>query len=237
MSNSFFRFKQFTVFHDQCAMKVGTDGVLLGAWTDINNTESLLDVGTGSGLIALMLAQKNNLSKIHAIDIDKDAIKQAKENISNSPYSSRITCERISLEEYVKESESKFDLIVSNPPFFDNSLKSPNRQRTLARHTDSLPVNDLICQSSLLLSDNGRLSIIYPYEYKKDITLLAKKNNLHISRITNVYPTPKSEPKRILIELSRKQSDVKEENIIIEKERHIYSDEFTALAKDFYLKL
>jgi len=237
MPNPYFRFKQFTVYHDQCAMKVGTDGVLLGVWADIKDAHSALDIGTGSGLIALMLAQRNSQLNIHAIDIDEDAIKQTKENISHSPFSSRITHEQISLDNYVIKAKSKYDLITSNPPFFDNSLKSPDRQRTIARHTDSLPVEQLIQQSSKLLSDNGKLSIIYPFEYKENLFFLAKKNNLYISRITNVYPTPNSLVKRVLIELSKQECYLEENNLIIEKERHIYSDEFSALAKDFYLKL
>lgn len=218
-------------------MKVGTDGVLLGIWTDTENAHSALDIGTGSGLIALMLAQRNSRLSIHAIDIDIDAIKQTKENILRSPFSAQITSEQISLDEFAKNTDIKYDLIVSNPPFFDKSLKSPNRQRTLARHTDSLPIEELIKKASKLLSDNGRLSIIYPYDYKENLISLAKENNLFISRITNVYPTPNSSPKRILIELANNKADLEEDNLIIEKERHIYSNEFSALAKDFYLKL
>ena len=237
MPNPFFHFKQFTVYHDQCAMKVGTDGVLLGIWADIKNAHSALDIGTGSGLIALMLAQRNSQLNIHAIDIDTDAINQTKENILRSPFSTQITCEQIPLDEFAKSTDVKYDLIVSNPPFFDKSLKSPDKQRTLARHTDSLLVEELIKKASKLLSNNGRLSIIYPYDYKENLILLAKENNLFISRITNVYPTPNSAPKRILMELVYNKTDLTEDNLIIEKERHIYSDEFSALAKDFYLKL
>jgi len=234
MPNPFFKFKEFTVFHDRCAMKVGTDGVLLGAWTDISGCNKILDVGTGTGLIAMMCAQRNRKVGINAIDIDDEAIEQAKDNIKNSPFSERISCIKASFQELEKQTFAKYDLIVSNPPFFTQSLKSPDRERTLARHNDSLSTDELVSISSGLLTDKGKLSVIYPFEYKDTLIRLAKEYRLFVVRITNVYPTLSPIPKRVLMELSKEELHVVENNLIIEKERHVYSDEFIGLVKDFY---
>ena len=234
MPNPFFKFKEFTVFHDRCAMKVGTDGVLLGAWTDISGCNKILDVGTGTGLIAMMCAQRNRKASIDAIDIDNEAIEQAKDNIKSSPFGERISCIKSSLQDHYKQTQTKYDLIVSNPPFFTQSLKSPDRERTLARHNDSLSVDELVSISTGLLTDKGRLSVIYPFEYKETLIRLAKEYKLCAVRITNVYPTLSSIPKRVLMELSKEELPVVENDLTIEKERHVYSDEFVGLVKDFY---
>lgn len=234
MPNPYFRFKQFTIHHDRCAMKVGTDGVLLGAWTNAKNIKNTLDIGTGSGLIALMLAQQNRDLLIDAIDIDNNAVEQARENVMRSPFSAQVRCFNTSLQEYALSCEQKYDLIVSNPPYFEQSLKSPKKNRSIARHTDSLSVDELIRLSSELLSHNGRLSIIYPFEYKN---YLLEQDQLFVTRVTNVYPVPDSLPKRVLVEFSKQRSSLKENDLLIEKKRHIYSDEFISLAKDYYLKL
>lgn len=237
MPNPYFRFKQFTVYHDRCAMKVGTDGVLLGMWANISHATKALDIGTGTGLIALMLAQRNSGLEIDAIDINKEAIEQATENIKNSPFRNQITCFHSSLQDFVIKQKEKYDLIVSNPPFFKQSLKSPCENRTLARHTDSLYIEELLELSSDLLSEQGKFSIIYPYGDKELILKLASKNKLHISHITDVIPTPSSPPKRILVEFSKTETIPVIDSLVIEKERHVYSEEFIKLAKDFYLKL
>lgn len=237
MPNPYFQFKQFTVYHDRCAMKVGTDGVLLGAWADVAHASIGLDVGAGTGLISLMMAQRNSDIEIDAIDIDQDAVNQARDNVSESPFASRINCINSTFQSYQVLTDKKYDVIVSNPPFFTGSMKSPSHERTLARHNDTLPILDLIGISSVLLSDNGRLSLIYPYEFKEELVDVAKQNLLHPTHITNVYSTPFSFPKRVLIEFSKASLPAKENNLIIEKERHVYSDDFIALVKDFYLKM
>ncbi|GAB6120518.1 tRNA1(Val) (adenine(37)-N6)-methyltransferase [Dysgonomonas termitidis] len=236
MPNPYFKFKQFTIYHNLCAMKVGTDGVLLGAWTNIPEAKKALDIGTGTGLIALMLAQRDNKLCINAIDIDSNAIEQAKENIRQSPFFSQIHILGSSLQDF-RLCGQQYDLIVSNPPFFIQSLKSPHDGRTLARHTDSLSSDELLEISAALLTDNGKLSIIYPFGHKETLFSLSKKHNLYPSRVTNVYPTPVSLPKRVLIEFSKTELPLIETNLIIEKDRHVYSDEFTGLVKNFYLKM
>ncbi|EGK02997.1 tRNA1(Val) (adenine(37)-N6)-methyltransferase [Dysgonomonas gadei] len=236
MPNPYFKFKRFTVYHDLCAMKVGTDGVLLGGWINVSEAEKALDIGTGTGLVALMLAQRKDKLHIDAIDIDHYAIEQAKENIKQSPFSDQIQAFESSLQHF-RESRQQYDLIVSNPPFFIQSLKSPHKERTLARHTDSLSLEELLEISAVLLTSKGKLSIIYPSEHKETLFSLSKKLELYPSRITNVYPTPVSLPKRILIEFSKTELPLIENNLIIEKERHVYSDEFTELVQDFYLKM
>lgn len=236
MPNPFFRFKQFTVYHDRCAMKVGTDGVLLGAWTNVSDSERILDVGSGSGLISLMLAQRNPKAIIHAIDIDKDAIEQTRINIESSLFVDRISSECISLADHVENDTDKYDLIVSNPPFFIDSLKSPDGKRSKARHTDTLMVEDLVKDASELLTAKGKISLIYPIGYKEKLLPLAEENTLFVTRVTDVYSTPRSNPKRVLIELSKEDRRVEESELIIETDRHIYSDQFIDLLRDFYLK-
>lgn len=237
MPNPYFKFKQFTVYHDRCAMKVGTDGVLLGAWADIAKAKDALDIGTGSGLISLMLAQRNTTMRVKAIDIESEAIAQARYNIEHSPFAGRVDCEHVSMQEFVKSHAKKYDLIVSNPPFFNKSLRSPNEQRTLARHTDTLPMEELVALSALLLTEQGRLALIYPYEYRDKLTEATYNNSLYIRRLTNVFPTPSSLPKRILAELTTIKEETIEDELIIETERHVYSESFTKLVKDFYLRM
>lgn len=238
MASPYFEFKQFKVYHDQCAMKVGTDGVLLGAWVNISSsTKNVLDIGTGSGLISMMLAQRNQEINIDAIDIDQNAINQALFNVEKSSYKDRIKCKLDDLNAFAKDTTNRYDLIVSNPPFFINSLKSPNDQRTIARHTDSLQIGDLIENASTLLTKDGCFSLIFPFEQKMRLLDIGIKYQLYPQRITNVYPTPYSQAKRVLIEYSRKKTDFEENHLTIETERHKYSNEFCALANDFYIKL
>jgi len=218
-------------------MKVGTDGVLLGAWVNTDNAERILDVGAGSGLISLMLAQRNNGALIDAIEIDTCASDQANENFRNSPFSNISGCRNISFQEYVQDSDIKYDLIVSNPPFFNRSLKAPDIRRSTARHNDTLMIEDFICLPKKLLSPEGRIAFIYPIGQKEYIVSLAKENNLYLSRLTEVLPTPLSAPKRILIELSVCETRSVFFSLVIETERHVYSPDFRELVRDFYLNM
>lgn len=236
MSNSYFKFKQFTVYQDKCAMKVGTDGVLLGAWVGISGVNSILDIGTGTGLIALMLSQRcaHTLS-IDAIDIDRNAVIQAKENVLSSGFSD-ISCSCVSLADYTTSTKKKYDLIVSNPPYFIDSLPSPDKQRTLARHSESLSVDDLFRLSASLLNVGGRFALIFPYQEKKILFSMAQKYGLFAVCITNVKPTVFSEYKRVLIEFSNIESFISENELVVEEDRHVYTFEFKEMLKDFYLK-
>jgi Predicted O-methyltransferase len=232
MANPYFRFKQFTVYHDQCAMKVGTDGVLLGAWVESTNSTRVLDIGAGSGLVSLMIAQRS-LAQIEAIDIDEDACIQSVVNFRNSPFSDRIKGYCSSLQDF--SPTHQYDLIVSNPPFFSTSLKSSNIQRNIARHNDLLSREDLFSNTKRLLCPKGIFCLIVPIDQYASIAGVAEENKFFPKRKTVVFPTPESKPKRILLEYTSEQVSCIEDKITIETSRHIYSEEFTRLTCDFYL--
>ena len=232
MSNPFFRFKQFTVYHDLCAMKVGIDGVLLGAWADCRNIKYGLDVGTGSGLIALMLAQRSE-AFIHAIDIDENACKQAGINFNNSPFCDRLSIEPIAFQDF--SSSVRYDLIVSNPPYFAHSLKSPDKNRNLARHNDHLPLEDLIKKSASLLSSQGKAAFILPFNQWEKANSLAIENQLFLSRKTLVSSIQNHPPKRVLLEYSLIDQCATEDSFYIGRTKQTYSNEYRALTEAFYL--
>ena len=232
MSTPFFRFKHFTVYHDLCAMKVGVDGVLLGAWADCRNTDYILDVGTGSGLIAIMLAQRSK-AFIHAIDIDENACNQAEINFRNSPFNDRLSIELRSFQNF--SSAKQYDLIVSNPPYFVNSLKSPDKNRNLARHNDNLSLEDLFNKSVSLLSPQGKLAIILPSGLFEIANSLAVDNQIYLCRKTLVSTMQNRPPKRVLMEFSLTKQPVKEDSFYMGNTKETYSIEYRALTEDFYL--
>jgi len=233
MSNNYFQFKQFTVYHDLCAMKVGVDGVLLGAWADCRNVELALDVGTGSGLIALMLAQRSK-GTVHAIDIDENACKQAEINFNNSPFHDRLSIESVAFQDF--SSSVRYDLIASNPPYFSQSLKSPDPNRNLARHNDCLPLEALIKKSASLLSPQGKAAFILPFDRLEEMHAYIVENHLFICRETLVSSLQNRPPKRVLIEYSLINHGRTEKNgFYIGETKRTYSDEYRALTKEFYL--
>jgi tRNA1Val (adenine37-N6)-methyltransferase len=244
-----FQFKQFSVEQDRCAMKIGTDGVLLGAWTPIdNNPFSILDIGTGTGIIALMLAQRSSAEhsslkgeqaqQIDALEIDEEAYEQATENFENSPWNDRLFCFHAGLDEFVEEPECEYDLIVSNPPFYSEDYKSSNDQRDLARFQDAMPFEDLIEAAALLLSENGIFAVIIPFKEESTFLAIAKEYELFPIKITRVKGTPSTEIKRSLLAFSRNEiTNFPIDELIIETSRHIYTTEYIALTKDFYLKM
>ncbi|MDR1623739.1 MAG: methyltransferase [Tannerellaceae bacterium] len=237
MTNDYFQFKQFNIQQDKCAMKVGTDGVLLGAWVSCGSCLTILDVGTGTGLIALMLAQRSP-AKIDAIDIDRAAAGQAAENIASSAFANRIQVSHTPFEEYVTKARHTYDLIVSNPPYFANSLKSPDTKKNLARHTDTLPLSSLFSGSKLLLAPDGRIALILPCQREKELMETALENKLNIVRKTMVIPLRDTSPKRLLIELSANLSaSCLSDTLVIEESRHQYTADYIQLTKDFYLKM
>ena len=234
-----FKFKQFSINQDKTAMKVGTDGVLLGAWTPTNhNPFSILDIGTGTGLIALMLAQRTTAEQIDALEIDEDAYEQAVDNFENSPWSDRLFCFHAGLDEFIEEPEDEYDLIVSNPPFYSEDYKTENEQRDLARFQDALPFEDLVEAADLLLSENGILAVIIPYKEESRFIALAKDFELFPIKITRVKGTPNTEIKRSLLAFSRLEiTDILTDELVIETDRHLYTTEYISLTKDFYLKM
>jgi len=218
-------------------MKVGTDGVLLGAWTDASKAERILDIGTGTGLIALVLAQKNNLAQIDAIEVDREAFNEAVLNCQQSSWNDRIKPELCSFQEFLERTNLKYDLVVSNPPFFTNGVKAPVENRAHARHSDSLPLDFLISGAAGLLNENGRISLVLPIESLPEVEQLATLNQLFISRLCKVKPNPIKPEFRILIELTNSESAIQESELMIEyKKHHDYTPEYKELTKDFYLK-
>jgi tRNA1Val (adenine37-N6)-methyltransferase len=234
-----FQFKQFSLEQDRTAMKIGTDGVLLGAWTPVEkNIFSILDIGTGTGIIALMLAQRSSASQIDALEIDENAFEQATDNFENSPWNDRLFCFHAALDEFVEEPEDEYDLIVSNPPFYSEDYKSSNDQRDLARFQDAMPFEDLVEAAALLLSENGIFSVIIPFKEESNFLALAAAYELFPLKITRVRGTLNSEIKRSLLAFSRiKTTTFTLDELIIETARHLYTPEYIELTKDFYLKM
>jgi tRNA1Val (adenine37-N6)-methyltransferase len=230
-----FQFKQFKIHQDKTAMKVGTDGVLLGAWADCEEATHILDIGTGTGLISLMLAQKNKSAQITAIEIDKDAARQAMQNVNESSWQERITVIQTSLQDF--DSIEKFDLVISNPPFFNNTFKAETDARNKARQTDSLSFDTLLARTASLLAKNGKASFILPFSEKENFIDLAKEQQLFLNKILYVKGNIKTEIKRILVALSFLETPIEEETISIEISRHNYTQEYIELVQDFYFKM
>lgn len=230
-----FQFKQFTIHQDRTAMKVGTDGVLLGAWAELEKARFILDIGTGTGLLALMAAQRNPEATIDAIEIEPEAAGQAWENADNSPWGNRIRIHRISLFDFFPS--QTYDCILCNPPFFNNSTKNPNINRTLARHSDSMPHGALLESVSRLLTPTGSFFIILPTEEAIIFIRLAKKYQFYLSRLTKVLPNPGKPPKRYLMEFTTFHLPTQEDELTIEISRHTYTPEYIRLTRDFYLNL
>ena len=221
-----FRFKQFSIHQDRCAMKVGTDGVLLGAWAQ--GGRRILDIGTGTGLIALMMAQRYPEAFVTGIDIDADAVQQARENIAESPFKDRVEVFHTSLQDYTPL-VSSFDSIVSNPPFFVDSLQAPNRQRTVARHADTLTYRDLMQSAYQLLSDDGELSLIIPFDYRRRLDDEAIIMGFFSSRVCAVRTTDSKPPRRYLLAYRKHPCPCQQETLTIG------SEPYRILTQAFYL--
>ena len=231
-----FRFKQFAVSHANSSMKVGTDAVILGSWAEVKNSQTILDIGTGSGIIALMMAQKNSEAQINAIDIDENSIIEALQNFEPSTWNERLKAECIALQNFGLSYENHFDHIISNPPFFIKSTPAPEKARHNARHTDTLSADDFFKYSKLLLTETGKISLIIPSQSSADWITTAEKYTLFPSRITNVISYPDKPIERILIEFSNKKSSFEAKEFYIRKGKGLgYSDEHIQLTQDFYL--
>lgn len=232
-----FRFKQFEINQDRCAMKIGTDGVLLGSWTNITAAESILDIGAGTGIIALMLAQRSSAEAIDAIEIDSNAYEQCVENFENSLWGDRLYCYHAGLDEFIEEIEDLYDVIVCNPPFYTESVTSGDLQRDQARQNEFLPFKELIEGVSVLISEHGIFSTIIPFREKDDFIRMAASHELFPSRCVHVKGNPAAEVKRVLLEFTKQEKSCEVLDLIIEMERHVYTIDYINLTKDFYLKM
>ncbi len=230
-----FTFKQFTIHQDACAMKVGTDGVLLGAWCPVEHAVRVLDIGTGTGLIALMIAQRAPKALIEAVELDEKAAEQARYNVSLTPFNERVKVFTSSIQVFAETNQGVYDVIVCNPPYFVDSLKSPNNSRTQARHADTLTQDDLLEAVHKLLSEQGTLNVILP-TVEADMLLEKAKQWFTLALCTHVLPTSQSPVKRKLMSFVRGESSLVETQLVIETDRHLYTDEYKLLTKDFYLK-
>lgn len=234
-----FRFKQFAIRQDRAAMKVGTDGVLLGAWAPVDrDPHSILDIGTGTGLIALMLAQRSSARQIDALEIDGNSFEEAVENFEESPWNDRLYCFHASLDDFMEDLEDEtYDLIVSNPPFYSENVTSGNVARDNARQNQSLPFSDLVEAAAILLSADGIFCVVIPFRDEEQFVDLARQEGLFPAKITRVKGTPESEVKRSLLAFSRTATQAQAEELAIETSRHAYTAGYIALTRDFYLKL
>lgn len=236
MPSNTFAFKQFTVKQDKCAMKVGTDAVLLGAWVSTEGARSILDIGTGTGIIALMLAQRSTAA-IDAIDIDPNACLQARENAENSPWQDRLTIYHESFQTFALRAGQRYDLIVSNPPFFVDSSKASHIERTISRHTDLLPYDELINGVLKVLEPEGRFCVILPAKEGEQFRDMAYDKQLYLCKLTRVRTrADKATEKRLLMQFARKPHSFSENTLVIEKDaRHSYTDEYKELTREYYL--
>lgn len=220
-------------------MKIGTDAVLLGAWCPIeNNPLYILDIGAGTGILSLMLAQRTNAEQIDSIEIDEDAYEQCVNNFESSPWSDRLFCFHAGLDEFVDEPECEYDLIISNPPFYPEDFKTENSQRDLARFQDALPFENLIEAADLLLSENGIFAVIIPFKEEERFIDLCANVELFLVKVTRVKGSLTTPIVRSLLAFKRYELPVLEaDELVIEINRHEYTDDYSNLTKDFYLKM
>ncbi|MBR5595591.1 MAG: methyltransferase [Alistipes sp.] len=229
-----FRFKHFTIDDSRTAMKVGTDGVLIGAWSDVEQDDKILDVGTGSGIIAIMAAQRNAKAEITALDIDADAVAQARDNVEATAWGARIECVCEDVKNFA--SDMKFDHIISNPPYFVETTLSPNPQRSAARSAESLPFVELVACAEQLLKDGGKLSVVLPVE-SASLFRYAAFERLWLRRLCSIVTVEGDAPKRVLMEFVRTSEPLMPrcEELIIQLVDGSYSSKYRTLTKDFYL--
>lgn len=233
-----FQFKQFSVAQDRCEMKVGTDAVLLGAWSALDHMpNTILDIGSGTGILALIMAQRSTAELIDALEIDADAYEQCVYNFETSDWGDRLFCYHASLDEFVGEIEDTYDLIISNPPFYTDHFKSRNEARNKARFEDALPFEELLTSVSKLLSVTGQLNVIIPFSEEINFISLAKNVDLYPIRILRVRGQEQSPVKRSLISFTFQENKIEVSELTIEITRHHYTHDYINLTKDFYLKL
>ncbi|MBB6459775.1 tRNA1(Val) (adenine(37)-N6)-methyltransferase [Flammeovirga kamogawensis] len=230
-----FKFKQFEIGQEKCAMKIGTDGMLLGAWADLSDCTTMLDIGTGSGLISLMCAQRYSELKIIGIDIDLGASEQAEENFKNSPWKERLSVKHIDFSELILD--TKVDAVVSNPPFFKDSYKANTEERTKARHSDHLTLESLFSSSSKVLTKGGKLILIYPFDQVEDIYKIATQYSFHIAKHCEIAHNIKKPVKRVMLEFI--YQNLATRNIVSklylkENNSNNFSEQYISITKDFH---
>lgn len=233
----FFHFKQFSVCHKHSSMKVGTDGVLLGAWASVNGIQSVLDIGTGTGVIALMIAQRTGpMVRIDAVELNERAAQDAENNFRQSPWQSKLTLHPISIQEF--SSGNTYDLIITNPPFFNNSYKPPDKNRQLARHTDLLSFTELLAVSfNLLIKPSGRLAIILPFTESQAFKVLAQSFSLHCIRECTFRTRNHKPIERVLMEFSFQSYTPEVESLCLYETHETWTAEYKNLTREFYLKI
>lgn len=233
-----FKFKQFEIHQDKCAMKVGTDGVLLGAWADVSNTKRILDIGAGTGLIAIMLGQRTEDAIVHAVEIDDVAFDQAKQNMALAPWKDRLDVFHLAIQEYANSAEPEYDLIVSNPPFFSGGTFSHNQDRNSVRHTIKLPHNDLLTAVRKLLAADGKFCVILPFIEGLRFKEMASTYKFYCTKVTNVKPKADKAVERLLLQFERQPKETIEDELIIQNEgRNDWTTEYVGLTGEFYLKM
>lgn len=235
MSQPFFRFQRFVIWHDKSSMPVGTDGVLLGAWASVHDSARILDIGTGSGLVALMAAQRAPQAQVVGIDIDEASVMQATHNAQESPFASRLTMLQADVRS-CSLPERSFDTILSNPPFFKNDVLPPSKRRCQARNASVLPAAQLLASVSRLLAENGRFCVVLPADSQTKFVALALENKLYLSRVMRVRTVARKMPKRVLLEFDRcPVSETSFEELLLQSADGSRSPEYTLLTRDFYL--
>ncbi len=236
MNFSPFHFKKFSVFQEDVAHAVGTDGVLLGAWADVTGTSSLLDIGTGTGLIALMLAQRTGADvRITALDVHPGSVACAQQNFSNSPWNDRLSVKEIPVQQFARESGALFDLIVSNPPYFSETTMSPDAERSLGRSIDNLSINDLLMSVLKLLSPAGKCCFILPEKEGKRLCELAVPLGLYCTHEVQVRAREGKPVERLLLQLDREPGRFQRSQLQLHGEGGGYSDAFREMTVPFYL--
>jgi len=226
------------VHQDRCAMKIGTDGVLLGAWASIkNDSKSILDIGAGTGILSLMLAQRSLAENIEALEIDEEAYEQCVENFEASPWADRLFCYHAGLDEFMEEIDENYDFIISNPPYYTEDVSSGKTSRDTARQSQSLPFKELLEAVSKLLAEKGAFACVIPFREEDRFISMAATFNLFPMRIMRVRGNPSAAIKRSLLEFSFNKSEVLHEELAIERKRHQYTKKYINLTKDFYLKM
>jgi tRNA1Val (adenine37-N6)-methyltransferase len=235
MSNNYFRFKQFTIIQEKSVFKVGTDGVLLGACADLSGAKRILDIGTGTGLIAIMVAQRSD-AEIVAIEPEENSCLEACDNVSNSKWQNRIIVQNIGFQKYASLQSGQFDVIISNPPYFKDSLKNPDENKSAARHSVSLTSAEILEGASNLLNPGGSLQLILPYVEGTLFIAEASKHGFFCNRIVKIKPIPTGDIKRLILKFERTRKPVLEKFLTIETgTRHRYTEEYKEITKEFYL--